>query len=61
MLLRCEKCNGRKDILGLGGMIKKCDACHGVGSVEAHKVELVNDKIETPARKRGRPKQKVGE
>lgn len=31
--MRCESCCGRKNILGLGGMIKKCDVCHGVGHI----------------------------
>lgn len=36
-LIRCECCRGCKTVIGLGGMIKSCDACLGVGHV---KVEL---------------------
>lgn len=51
-LIRCECCRGCKTIVGLGGMIKSCDACLGVGHV---KVELG----EAVVRSRGRkPKNK---
>lgn len=31
MVLRCETCEGRKKVLGLGGLIKTCEACAGTG------------------------------
>lgn len=31
MALRCEVCNGRKKVLGMGGMMKVCDECKGTG------------------------------
>lgn len=34
MLVRCDCCNGRRTIVGLGGMEKKCGNCHGVGHVK---------------------------
>lgn len=34
---RCECCRGKKTILSLGGMTKKCTACKGVGHVDAAK------------------------
>ena len=32
-IVRCESCCGRKNIMGLGGMMQKCEVCHGVGHV----------------------------
>ena len=31
MALRCDTCNGRKKVFGMGGMIKECGACGGTG------------------------------
>ena len=31
---RCETCVGRRTIVGLGGLIKECPACKGVGHVK---------------------------
>lgn len=31
MALRCEACAGRRKVLGMGGMVKTCDACGGTG------------------------------
>lgn len=36
---RCPACAGRKKITGLGGMIKDCGECRGVGHVK-----VVDDK-----------------
>ncbi len=33
-LTRCECCDGRRTIVGLGGMKRDCDNCHGVGHVK---------------------------
>lgn len=30
-LKRCEKCSGKKEIMGLGCMIEKCKECKGIG------------------------------
>ena len=30
---RCSSCMGKKEIVGLGNMRKKCTACDGVGYV----------------------------
>lgn len=40
-ITRCDSCHGKKKLTGLGGMIKDCPACKGVGyvSVEPIKVE----------------------
>ena len=40
-ITRCDSCHGKKKLTGLGGMIKDCPACKGVGyvSVEPVKVE----------------------
>lgn len=50
-LLRCECCQGRKHVIGLGGMQKKCGNCMGVGFVKVVDVAVVDDK----------PKSKKGE
>ena len=31
MASRCDTCNGRKKVFGMGGMIKECDSCDGTG------------------------------
>ena len=31
---RCETCVGRRTIVGLGGLVKECPACKGVGHVK---------------------------
>ncbi len=31
---RCEKCNGKGKIVGMGRMTHKCVPCHGVGRIE---------------------------
>lgn len=36
-LVRCTSCNGRKRILGMGGMEKECLPCKGIGWTEAEK------------------------
>lgn len=33
-LVRCECCAGRKQMLSLGGLVKDCKECKGVGVVE---------------------------
>lgn len=34
MTARCEICNGRRELLGMGGMIHKCKSCSGTGWVQ---------------------------
>lgn len=31
---RCDTCNGRKRVTGMGGMEKECKPCKGVGWIE---------------------------
>ncbi len=31
---RCENCNGKKTIIGLGCFVKDCPGCNGVGYVK---------------------------
>lgn len=33
-LINCFKCRGTKTVLGMGGIMNKCDNCKGVGKVE---------------------------
>jgi DnaJ-class molecular chaperone len=42
-MMRCEICNGKKTIIGLGSIIKKCPECSGIGYL---KVEIVKQKKE---------------
>lgn len=37
-LTRCECCDGRRTIVGLGGMKRDCDNCHGVGFVKIEEI-----------------------
>ena len=34
-VVRCKSCEGRKSMVGLGGMKKTCDVCKGIGHVKA--------------------------
>lgn len=34
LINRCRACSGKKKLLGLGGMMKDCIACKGIGYVE---------------------------
>ena len=40
---KCTKCNGHKNILGMGGMKLKCTDCAGVGFM----VETKKDEVKT--------------
>ena len=31
MIARCDACHGRKQLTGLGGMMKTCKVCSGIG------------------------------
>jgi phage FluMu protein Com len=33
-LVRCDCCNGRKRVLGMGGMEKPCGPCKGIGWIK---------------------------
>lgn len=32
---KCNNCNGKKKVLGLGGIVKNCSECQGVGYTKA--------------------------
>ena len=64
---RCDCCIGKKTILGLGALIKKCPKCNGVGHVKIElevsdtsidpQDELINEFQDiVKLNKRGRPK-----
>jgi|FreactTroBogLake_1042271.scaffolds.fasta_scaffold07702_11 predicted nucleic acid-binding Zn-ribbon protein len=62
MVTQCTGCSGKKVIMGLGGMIKDCPKCGGVGHI---KVVSNNDTIDdnksvNTIKKRGRPKKSHG-
>jgi len=42
-LIKCIPCQGRKIVLGLGNMSRKCDACKGIGYVEKLEPEPVKN------------------
>ena len=42
---RCECCNGKKTILALGGLIKKCRECSGVGHISTAVEKELTDEI----------------
>lgn len=52
-LTRCDCCDGRRNIVGLGGIQKACGNCKGVGYVKidepAKTVVVVKRKRRTPA------------
>lgn len=69
LINRCKGCLGKKKLLGLGGMMKDCQACKGIGYIESHldKPTAVIAPAIAPMRKtiidmtkpkRGRPQQK---
>lgn len=33
-LQRCDGCHGTKRKLGMGGMVRKCDDCKGIGWID---------------------------
>lgn len=50
-LSRCDCCEGRRNIVGLGGIQRACGNCKGVGHVnfKAEPVVVVKRKRRTPA------------
>lgn len=47
MLTRCNTCRGTKKVTGLGGMVKECATCKGVGFVKIDEVLKVNTETQT--------------
>ncbi len=43
-LVRCDSCEGKKNILSLGGMYKQCQPCLGIGWIAAKKVDIYKAK-----------------
>lgn len=59
-LLRCECCQGKKKIIGLGNIEKICPLCSGIGWIAKPK-EITKEEIEVLSlskepKKRGRKK-----
>lgn len=48
---RCEMCAGRKEIIGLGAIKKKCPECKGVGYIDNDSLVAISVKRKrrTPA------------
>lgn len=38
-VMRCQGCSGRKTVIGLGSILKKCPSCNGVGYVTVVEIE----------------------
>ena len=57
-LKRCDTCKGRKVLMGLGCIEKKCQTCSGLGWVDhvEEPIEFLKEKKEKPKSKSGRPK-----
>jgi len=52
-IVRCETCKGKKKMMALGGLIKDCVGCSGVGfvSVESVVASVVDDASTTRSEK----------
>lgn len=64
-LKRCTTCRGVKSVIGLGGLMRKCFDCDGIGYKEEATVNDVDDFLADnkksddevkPIARRGRPK-----
>lgn len=44
---RCPCCHGKKQIIGLGNLVKDCKECNGVGHVKPVVVEKKKRKAKT--------------
>jgi hypothetical protein len=55
-VIRCDCCQGRKQIKGLGNMEKDCPACRGIGWIDGKDKDLEQDLMEVmkPKKKPGR-------
>lgn len=55
---RCPLCHGRKQIKWVGGFMRECTDCFGVGYVSTTPVNFMkdNDEIDSVKKKPGRPK-----
>ena len=49
-LLRCESCNGHKNIISLGNILKACTKCNGLGFIEQK--EKANEETEQIIKKK---------
>lgn len=56
-LKMCIKCQGQGKCAPMGGIVKKCDPCDGIGYLSySLKEDIECEEISVPAKKRGRPK-----
>lgn len=56
----CYACKAKKVLMGMGGIMRECYVCKGIGHVEAlHVVE--EPKADTQIKKRGRPPKQLEE
>lgn len=58
MMINCDNCKGRKQVIGLGNIQKDCPSCRGIGWVELPDNDLkvtLADVMDTN-KKRGRKK-----
>ena len=57
MAIRCEACKGKRNILGLGAILRKCPECKGVGfiGIEKQKHDAAHSSDVVLPKKMGRP------
>ncbi len=48
-MVRCDCCTGKKTIIGLGNISKKCPVCKGVGFKECNDLASVSEPLEAKA------------
>jgi hypothetical protein len=53
MIDRCPTCHGKRTLMGMGGMVKNCHHCKGVGHI---KVEEKEPDCKIEIKGRGRPR-----
>jgi DnaJ-class molecular chaperone len=46
-MIKCTKCNGRGEFMGLGMMAQKCPECNGTGLIEEENEVVEVEEIET--------------
>lgn len=59
IIKRCESCQGKKTIMGVGMIEKKCSTCSGIGWLSEGEQEIPKIIPVTHKKKRGRKPQNV--
>ena len=56
---RCKNCKGQKQLIGMGGMPKKCHYCSGIGYVDKIAEKDVDDYLSAKSPAESLPKNAV--